>query len=56
MQPLRVTVTCEECGERMRMERIIFAPEVVHLICHKCEGLLEVDMVDRSKTPQPSAR
>jgi RNase P subunit RPR2 len=41
---MRATVHCEECGERMRLERIILEPERLRLICHQCEAPLKVEI------------
>jgi len=34
---MRVTITCEECGERHRLERRITDPGPIWIICHNCE-------------------
>ena len=34
---MRVTITCEECGERHRLERKITEPGPIWIICHSCE-------------------
>lgn len=34
---MRVTITCEECGERHRLERKISEPGPIWIICHNCE-------------------
>ena len=35
---MRVRVTCEICGHRMRLERTEFIPgQCVPLVCHNCE-------------------
>jgi hypothetical protein len=34
---MRVTITCEECGERHRLERRITEPGPIWIICHGCE-------------------
>ena len=34
---MRVTITCEECGERHRLERKISDPGPIWIICHSCE-------------------
>jgi uncharacterized protein (DUF983 family) len=48
---MRIAITCERCGHRMEMRRRVFAPEVVYIVCHECEGVLEsqaraVDIVE----------
>ncbi|MBV8086733.1 MAG: hypothetical protein JOZ92_03195 [Candidatus Dormibacteraeota bacterium] len=34
---MRVTITCEECGERHRLERRVTEPGPIWIICHNCE-------------------
>ena len=34
---MRVTITCEECGERHRLERRITDPGPIWIVCHNCE-------------------
>lgn len=34
---MTVTVTCDECEHRMRLERKFWWPQKVLLICHECE-------------------
>jgi hypothetical protein len=34
---MRVTITCEECGERHKLERRITEPGPIWIICHNCE-------------------
>jgi hypothetical protein len=34
---MRVTITCEDCGERHRLERRISEPGPIWIVCHKCE-------------------
>ena len=34
---MRVTITCEECGERHKLERRISEPGPIWIICHNCE-------------------
>ena len=36
----RVGITCERCGRRHPIERVLTKPETVYLICHGCEALL----------------
>lgn len=41
---LRITVTCELCGYRQRLERKITQPGHVDLICHDCEASIGVEV------------
>ena len=34
---MRVTITCEECGERHKLERRVTEPGPIWIICHNCE-------------------
>jgi len=34
---MRVTITCEECGERHRLERQVSEPGPIWIVCHNCE-------------------
>ena len=33
----RITITCEDCGRRHRLERPVGAPGTIWIICHECE-------------------
>ncbi|MFN2451926.1 MAG: hypothetical protein ABR541_06205 [Candidatus Dormibacteria bacterium] len=41
---MRAVVTCECCGHRQAVARAIERPESFHLVCHRCEGVLRVDV------------
>lgn len=34
---MRVTITCEDCGERHRLERRVSEPGPIWIVCHACE-------------------
>jgi hypothetical protein len=34
---MRITITCEECGRRHRLERAIADPGSIWIVCHDCE-------------------
>lgn len=34
---MRITITCEECGRRHRLERSVEEPGPIWIICHDCE-------------------
>lgn len=44
---MRITITCEECGRRHRLERSIAEPGSIWIVCHDCElplrAVLELD-------------
>jgi hypothetical protein len=50
---MRVTITCEECGERHRLERRITEPGPIWIICHNCE--LPLQAVLEGPTPAATA-
>ncbi len=59
---MRVTITCEECGERHRLERKITEPGPIWIICHSCElplqAVLDAPSAARQTvpvSPQPSS-
>ena len=41
---MRVTITCEECGERHRLERKITEPGPIWIVCHNCELPLQATL------------
>ena len=34
---MRITITCEECSRRHRLERAVSEPGAIWIICHDCE-------------------
>lgn len=44
---MRAIVTCECCGHRQAVARPIRRPELFHVVCHECEGVLRVEVTDR---------
>jgi hypothetical protein len=34
---MRVTITCEDCGHKHRLERRVSEPGPIWIICHSCE-------------------
>jgi len=46
---MRVTITCEECGERHKLERRVTEPGPIWIICHNCE--LPLQAVLEGPTP-----
>jgi transcription elongation factor Elf1 len=47
---MRVTITCEECGHKHRLERRITEPGPIWIICHNCE--LPLQAVLEGPTPR----
>ena len=53
---MRVTITCEDCGERHRLERRINQPGPIWIICHSCELPLQALLEGpASQDPAPKA-
>jgi len=49
---MRVRVSCDACAQRgetvrFHLERRIIQPEIIHVICPVCEGVLEVEITAR---------
>jgi len=34
---MRITITCEDCGRRHRLERSVEQPGPIWIVCHDCE-------------------
>ena len=41
---MRAVVTCECCGFRQAVARPIARPERFFVVCHECEGVLQVEV------------
>lgn len=55
---MHVFVTCECCGHRQQVARVIRRPEAFHVICHGCEQVLQVvvTQLDISEVRSPGKR
>lgn len=51
---MRITITCEECGRRHRLERTIDEPGPIWIVCHDCE--LPLRAVLETVAPAPAVR
>ena len=51
---MRITITCEECGRRHRLERTIDEPGPIWIVCHDCE--LPLRAVLETAAPAPAIR
>lgn len=51
---MRVTITCEECGHKHRLERRVSEPGPIWIICHNCELPLQA-VLDGPATRQVQA-
>ncbi len=49
---MRVSITCEDCGYRHRLERQITAPGPIWIVCHSCELPLQAVL----ESPVPSQK
>ena len=52
----RATVTCDLCGHRQTMERLLDVAEVRHCICHRCEAPLKVEITEADVWGAPVRR
>ena len=43
---MRAVVTCENCGYRETVARSIRAAQSFYVVCHRCEGVLRVEVTD----------
>jgi hypothetical protein len=48
---MRVTITCEDCGERHRLERQISEPGPIWIVCHACELPLQAVLEGPAAAP-----
>lgn len=54
---MRVTITCEDCGERHRLERRVTQPGPIWIICHNCELPLQAVLegpIAAEPAPEPA--
>ena len=49
---MRVTITCEDCGHKHRLERRITEPGPIWIICHNCELPLQAILEGPAVTPR----
>jgi hypothetical protein len=49
---MRVTITCEDCGHKHRLERRVNEPGAIHIVCHSCE--LPLQAVLEGPSPRPA--
>lgn len=50
---MKVTITCEECGHRHRLERSVTEPGPIWIVCHECEIPLQA-LLEGPVTSAPS--
>lgn len=50
---MRLTITCDQCLERMKVERPISEPGPVYVICHRCEVPLKAVVSESSIKRHP---
>lgn len=54
---MRITITCEDCGRRHRLERMVADPGELWIVCHDCEvplrAVLESAPVSPAVAPAP---
>jgi hypothetical protein len=52
---MRITITCEQCGQRHRLARTITEPGPIYLVCHQCETPLNA-ILDETQVPTTPPR
>ncbi len=43
-EPMTITITCEDCGQRHRLERKVSQPGTIYIVCHGCELPLQAQL------------
>jgi hypothetical protein len=51
---MRITITCEECGRRHRLERTIDEGGPIWIVCHECELPLRAVLETAVTTSTPA--
>jgi hypothetical protein len=51
---MRITITCEECGRRHRLERTIDEGGPIWIVCHECELPLRAVLETPAMTSTPA--
>lgn len=49
---MRITITCEDCGRRHRLERSVDQAGPIWIVCHDCELPLRAVLEETAETPQ----
>ena len=49
---MRITITCEDCGRRHRLERNVENPGPIWIVCHDCELPLRAVLEETAETQQ----
>lgn len=49
----RITITCDDCGRRHRLERPVDTAGMIWIVCHECELPLHA-MFDLPAAPEPA--
>lgn len=52
---MRITITCEECGRRHRLERSVDQPGAIWIVCHDCELPLRAVLEDQPEATSLAA-
>jgi hypothetical protein len=47
---MRITITCEDCGRRHRLERSVDQPGPIWIVCHDCELPLRAVLEETPET------
>ncbi|HZS15459.1 MAG TPA: hypothetical protein VFC09_12745 [Candidatus Dormibacteraeota bacterium] len=49
---MRITITCEDCGRRHRLERSVEQPGPIWIVCHDCELPLRAVLEETPHSPE----
>jgi transcription elongation factor Elf1 len=49
---MRITITCEDCGRRHRLERSVDEPGSIWIVCHDCELPLRAVLEDNVQSAE----
>jgi hypothetical protein len=52
---MRITITCEDCGRRHRLERSVDEPGPIWIVCHDCELPLRAVLEENHQTTAAAA-
>ncbi len=53
---MRITITCEDCGRRHRLEREFESAGPIWIMCHACETPLRASLEESEvRAPTPTA-
>lgn len=48
---MRFTIKCDACGHKHKLERKVYFPGLIYIVCHNCETSLEVTVNPKDVRP-----